>query len=189
MIELTDKNVSGKALDHLGLVASTIYDIGLVQKIDARLPLSPHKGAKVTIGKRVAAMIINGLGFMNTRLYMFPEFLENKPVDRLLGDGLMAEDFNDDALGRALDAIHEYGTNKLFSEVAFPIAIEQKMMGTSIHVDSSSLSVHGEYTGDEDSIKLLNDNESNSETLATTPLITHGFSKDYRPDLKQVVSV
>ena len=34
MIELTDKNISGKALDHLGLVASTIYDIGLVQKID-----------------------------------------------------------------------------------------------------------------------------------------------------------
>ena len=63
---------------------------------------------------------------MNTRLYMFPEFLDNKPVDRLLGDGLIAEDFNDDALGRALDAIHEYGTNQLFSEIACPIAIEQK---------------------------------------------------------------
>ena len=50
MIELTDKNVSGKVLDHLGLVASTIYDIGLVQKIDTRLPLSLNKGAKVTIG-------------------------------------------------------------------------------------------------------------------------------------------
>ena len=37
MIELTDKNVSGKVLDHLGLVASTIYDIGLVQKIDGSL--------------------------------------------------------------------------------------------------------------------------------------------------------
>jgi len=141
MIELTEKNVSGKVLDHLGLVASTIYDIGLVQKIDTRLPLSLNKGAKVTIGQRVAAMIINGLGFMNTRLYMFPEFLENKPVNRLLGDGLIAEDFNDDALGRALDVIHEYGTNQLFSEIAFPIAIEQKLIGTSIHLDSSSLSV------------------------------------------------
>jgi transposase len=188
MIELTEKNVSGKVLDHLGLVASTIYDIGLVQKIDTKLPLSLNKGAKVTIGQRVAAMIINGLGFMNTRLYMFPEFLENKPVDRLLGDGLIAEDFNDDALGRALDVIHEYGTNQLFSEIAFPIAIEQKLMGTSIHLDSSSLSVHGEYTEeDEGGIKLLDDNESGLETLAATPSITHGFSKDHRPDLKQVV--
>jgi len=188
MIELTEKNVSGKVLDHLGLVASTIYDIGLVQKIDTRLPLSLNKGAKVTIGQRVAAMIINGLGFMNTRLYMFPEFLENKPVDRLLGDGLIAEDFNDDALGRALDVIHEYGTNQLFSEIAFPIAIEQKLMGTSIHLDSSSLSVHGEYTEeDEGGIKLSDDNESVLETLVATPSITHGFSKDHRPDLKQVV--
>ena len=44
---------------------------------------------------------------------------------------------------------------KLLSEVAFPIAIEQKLMGTSIHIDSSSLFVHGEYTGDEGSIKLF----------------------------------
>ena len=172
MIELTEKNVSGKVLDHLGLVASTIYDIGLVQKIDTRLPLSLNKGAKVTIGQRVAAMIINGLGFMNTRLYMFPEFLENKPVDRLLGDGLIAEDFNDDALGRALDVIHEYGTNQLFSEIAFPIAIEQKLMVTSIHLDSSSLSVYGEYAEeDEGDIKLLDDNEPGLETLAATPSI------------------
>ena len=64
------------------------YDIGLVQKIDARLPLSLNKGVKVTIGQKVAAMIINSLGFMNTRLYMFPKFLGNKPVDKLLGDGL-----------------------------------------------------------------------------------------------------
>ena len=103
---------------------------------------------------------------MNTRPYMFPEFLGNKPVDRLSGDGLIAEDFNDDALGRALDVIHEHGANKLFSEVVFPIAIEQKLMGTSIHIDSSSLFVHGEYTGDEGSIKLLDDNESSSENIS-----------------------
>ena len=186
MIELTDRNVSGKILDHLGLVASTIDDIGLVQKIDTRLPLSLNKGVKVTIGQRVASMIINGLGFMNSRLYMFPEFLENKPVDRLLGDGLIADDFNDDSLGRALDVIHEHGINQLFSEIVFSIAIEQKLIGNSIHLDSSSLSVHGEYAEDEDTANPLQDARSSS-ILATTPHITHGFSKDHRPDLKQVV--
>ena len=186
MIELTDKNVSGKVLDHLGLVSATIDDIGLVQKIDAKLPLSLNKGVKATIGQRVAAMIINGLGFVNTRLYMFPEFLENKPVDRLLGKGLIAPDFNDDSLGRALDAIHEYGINQLFSEIAFSIAIEQNLIGNSIHIDSSSLSVHGEYTDAKDDLTSVNEAKSSS-ILATTPRITHGFSKDHRPDLKQVV--
>ena len=46
------------------------------------------------------AMILNGLGFIDDRLYMFPKFLENKPVARLFGADLHAADFNDDALGR-----------------------------------------------------------------------------------------
>jgi hypothetical protein len=29
-------------------------------------------GAKVSMGERVAAMILNGLGFMDSRLYLFP---------------------------------------------------------------------------------------------------------------------
>ena len=52
-------------LDHLGLVASVIKDIGLISKIDER-----EKGAKLTIGQCVAAVILNGLGFMDNRLYM-----------------------------------------------------------------------------------------------------------------------
>ncbi len=53
--------------------------------MDKYLPVSSKHGSKVTMGQRVAAMILNGLGFIDDRLYMFPEFLENKPVDRLFG--------------------------------------------------------------------------------------------------------
>jgi len=186
MLELTDKNITGKVLDHLGIVASTIDDIGLIKKVDSRVPMSLNKGVKVTIGQRVSAMIMNGLGFVNTRLYMFPEFLENKPVDRLIGSGVVAEDFNDDALGRALDVIHEYGTNKLFTEIAFEIGIEQDLIGKSIHVDSTSLSVHGEYEVDEDSTESPGDIKEDSK-LVDIPKITYGHSKDHRPDLKQIV--
>jgi hypothetical protein len=49
--------------------------LGLIAMIDERLPLNRNSGAKVTFGERVAAMIYNGLGFIDTRLYMFPEFL------------------------------------------------------------------------------------------------------------------
>ena len=58
------------------------------------------------MGQRVSAMVLNGLGFINNRLYLFPDFMQNKPVERLLGEGLTAADFNDDALGRCLDEIH-----------------------------------------------------------------------------------
>ena len=71
---IKEENASSQVLDHLGLVASVIKDIGLISKIDERIPVSKEKGAKLTIGQRVAAMILNGLGFMDDRLYVFPGF-------------------------------------------------------------------------------------------------------------------
>jgi len=73
---LKEDQISGKVLDHLGLVAATIERLGLINKLDERLPVSKEKGAKATIGQRVSAMILNGLGFIDDRLYMFPEFLK-----------------------------------------------------------------------------------------------------------------
>jgi len=170
MRKLSTSQVKTKALDHLGLLASVIKEIGLVEKIDALLPIAKSMGAKVTMGERVAAMILNGLGFVNNRLYMFSEFLEKKPVDRLLGSHLKASYFTDDALGRCLDEIYEYGVTPLFSNLAFSIGVEQNLLGKSIHLDTTTLSVHGEY-----------------EKETEGPRIAHGFSKDHRPDLKQMV--
>ena len=108
-------------IGHLGLVADMIHHIGLIQEIDKRLPISEAHGSKVTHGERVAAMILNGLGFIDSRLYLFPEFLADKAVDRLFGKPLHPEWFNDDALGRTLTAINAYGSTKLFSEIALRV--------------------------------------------------------------------
>lgn len=54
-----------------------------MDEIDKLIPLQDK--AKTTIGQRVAAMILNGQGFVDDRLYLLPKFLENKPVSRLLG--------------------------------------------------------------------------------------------------------
>ena len=171
MSGLTSDQVSGQVLDHLGLVASTIDRLGLVESIDKRLPVSKNKGSKVGMGSRVAAMILNGLGFIDDRLYLFPDFLENKPVDRLLGEGLCAADFNDDVLGRCLDSIHAYGTTKLFSELSFEIGAQLGLLGRSAHIDTTTLSLFGSYEeADEDEL-----------------LPAYGYSKQKRMDLKQVV--
>src|SRR3990167_591038 len=95
---LSKEQINGKVLDHLGIVAATIEKLGLIEKIDNKLPVSAQKGSKASMGQRVAAMILNGLGFIDDRLYMFPDFLANKPVERLFGNVVRAEHFNDDAL-------------------------------------------------------------------------------------------
>jgi transposase len=181
--------ISGKVLDHLGLVASTIDKLKLIQKLDERLPVSKGKGAKTTMGQRIAAMIMNGLGFIDDRLYMFPDFLRNKPVEKLLGKGLLADDFNDDALGRALDKAYEYGITKLFSEVAFEIGVDQGLLGKSAHIDTSSFSLEGAYVEDVESSKKGNPEQFQDAAIQEKdqPIPRYGYSKDHRPDLKQMV--
>ena len=46
-------------LDHLGLLASTMRDLGLMSMIDARLV--PNEQEEITPGEAVAGMILNGL--------------------------------------------------------------------------------------------------------------------------------
>lgn len=193
---LSEEQVQTQNLQHLGLITAAIDKINLGNKIDVRLPLTDNKGYKVTMGQRVVAMILNGLGFMDDRLYMFPEFLEDKPVRRLFGENVEAEHFNDDALGRCLDAIHTYGETKLFSEIAFEIGIEQKILGKTARFDTTSLSVYGDYREEEPIVSFKQDSTENTEvktnrveteTTEDPFHITYGYSKDSRPDLKQMI--
>ena len=170
-------------LDHLGLVTATVDKLGIVKEIDKRLPMT--KSAKTTYGQRAMAMILNGLGFMDDRLYLFPKFLDNKPVARLFGKELCANDFNDDALGRFLDAVHEYGENKLFSEIAVPIALKHNLLSKSAHFDTTTLTVYGEYSE--------NSAEEDEEmgpperlTLSKRAHPDYGHAKNKRVDLKQM---
>jgi hypothetical protein len=51
----SENNFSGKALDHLGLVADKIADLNIIPFIDERLPLSKSSGSKVSMGEWIAA--------------------------------------------------------------------------------------------------------------------------------------
>ena len=174
-------------LDHLGLVTATIDKLGIVKEIDKHLPMT--QGAKTTHGQRAMAMILNGLGFMDDRLYLFPKFLENKPVARLFGQDLNANDFNDDALGRFLDAVHAHGENKLFSEIAFPIALKYKLLSKSAHFDTTTLTVYGDYV-EEAEITATEKAEASVSTdrlvLSDNAQPAYGHAKNKRCDLKQM---
>ena len=174
MSTFEDKQIKSKELKHLGLVAGTIKKIRLIEKIDKLLPVSKQKGAHVTMGERVAAMLLNALGFVDSRLYMFSEFLANKPVNRLLGSHLKAEHFTDDALARCLDAIYEYGPTRFFSNIAFSMAHQLSLLARNVHLDTTTLSVYGAYDGQ-------------TGHKQQGPKITYGFAKNKRLDLKQLV--
>jgi transposase len=170
MSEVSEGQIQTAALDHLGLVAAICKDLKIAQRIDDRLPCNAQR--KVSPGRAIIAMILNGLGFTNRRLYLTSQFFESKAVERLLGPDVSAKDITDYTLGHALDDIAEYGSSKLFAEVAFGIAIDNNLLENKHHLDTTSFLVHGTYEVNDD-----------SKTIE----VVRGFSKDHRPDLKQIV--
>jgi transposase len=170
MSEVSEGQIQTASLDHLGLVAAICQDLKIAQRIDDRLPCDSQR--KVSPGRAVVAMILNGLGFTNRRLYLTDQFFESKAIERLLGSDLDAKDITNHTLAHALDDIAEYGSSKLFAEVAFGIAMENNLLDDKNHLDTTSILVHGAYEVNED-----------PKTIA----VVHGFSKDHRPDLKQIV--
>ena len=161
-------------LDHLGLIAGMVDELGLPELIDTLIK-QDHDQRQVSVGVCVKAMILNGLGFVNRALYLMPQFFKDKPIERLLGKGIEAEHLNDDTLGRALDAIYTYDAEKLYSQLA---AQSVKRLGLSCqigHIDSTSFHVDGIYNSDQ------------HEVEEGVIRITQGYSRDHRPDLNQVI--
>jgi len=164
------ESVSVERLDHLGVVASVIKDLGLIEMLDTRLLL--HDQEEITAGEAVAGMILNGLGFSNRPLSLTPQFFANKPLDLLFHEGVRAEMCNRFKLGRTLDEVHVYGCDLLFSELALAVCAQEGIDERCNHLDTTSFSLTG------DSVP-----ESDEHAIA----ITHGYSKAHRPDLKQAV--
>ena len=163
-------SVHVERLDHLGLIACMIKDFGLIRMIDARLV--PDEQEEITPGEAVAGMILNGLGFANRPLSLTPQFFTNKPLDLLFRPGVRAEMFNRFKLGRTLDAIHAYGCDLLLSELALAGCAQEHIEQRFHHLDTTSFSLSGTYVPESDEHAIH---------------ITHGYAKDHRPDLKQVV--
>jgi transposase len=105
-----------KTLEHHGLVAGFCHTLGFADIIDKALGgAAPER--KISCGQLVTAMVLNGLGFTGRTLHMYSEYFRGKPLDRLLGEGVLPEHINDDALGRCLDTLYEYGVSKLYQQL------------------------------------------------------------------------
>ena len=179
------ENLEIKNLNHLGIIAGIIDEIEIVEIINEQL--GTDKKEIVNPGIIIKAIILNGLGFVSRPLYLFPQFFEDKATEHLLGKGILPEHLNDDKIGRVMDKCYDYGISELFLLIALAAAKKYQVNLGYSHLDSSSFSVHGEY---KELLPLLTESSSSASTqvdvVKEIPIkITHGYSRDHRPDLKQ----
>ncbi len=121
-----------------------------------------------------------------------------KATEHLIGPGVKPEQLNDSRIGRVLDQLYKKGLTSVFVEISLAAV---KRFGVSVkqaHLDGSSMCVQGEYLNDQpetnsaemaleepsgDAISAKAEVEENAEPVPIE--INHGYSRDYRPDLKQ----
>lgn len=175
-----ESQIDVQDLDHLGIIAGIVDDIGIVEIIDRELGKHPQE--KVSAGQAVKAMILNCMGFLTSPLYLFSEFFAGKATEHLIGEGVTAEHLNESRLGRVMDQLYEYGITLMFVKIASEMSKKFGISTNHAHLDGTSIAVHGKYETVEGREESIVENES-GEPLAIA--ITQGYSRDHRPDLKQ----
>jgi len=101
-----------------------------------------------------------------------PQFFAHKPLDLVFREGIRAEMCNRFQLGRPLVEVYAYGGDLLCSELALPVCVQAGIERRFHHLDPTSFSLSGAYVPEHDEQAIP---------------ITHGSSKDHRPDLTQAV--
>jgi len=163
-------SVKVERIDHLGIVAGVIQDLGIIGMIDSRI--TPDEREEITTGEAISGMLINGLGFSDRPMSLTPQFFEGKALDILIREGITPDMLNRFKLGRSLDNVFSYGCDLLFSEIALSVCQQEGIDLRFNSLDTTSFSLTGDYDPDSDEHGVL---------------VTYGYSKDHRPDLKQVI--
>lgn len=156
---------------HLPLVAAFCRQLGLQEAVNETVPSK----MELKPGSVVQAVVLDTL-CGRTPLYRLEESLEEQDLGVLLGQGVEAHNFNDTNLGRSLDAIFEAGPAKILTELGGRAVRIFNLDARVVSYDTTSTSVWGDYLPCAGSYP------------PPGPIITHGHSKDKRPDLKQFMT-
>jgi len=154
----------------LPMVSAYANKIGLVEEIDRLLDCD----MEVSPGRVVLAMILDALSGRSP-LFRLREFFADKDIELLLGDDIPLSKLGDHTLRRVLLRLFKVGTNVVLGAVALRAAESFSLDCRRAHHDTTSHSFYGDY--------LLYGEQEHGQPF----VITNGYSKKHRPDLKQLV--
>jgi transposase len=161
--------VEVKRLDHLPLVGAMLRELAVKETLDALIP--PHERHEVTVGECVEALVLTILTGEHA-LSRVAQTLADYDLEVIFQRSMDAVHFHDNRLGRALDALWSAGLDRLYGAVISQALSRYALDLARLHTDATSLKLYGAYARDADE---------------EGPLITYGYSRDHRPDLKPLL--
>ncbi len=155
----------------LPIIAAYVNKLGIVETVNR---MCPAEGCDVSPGHMVAAMILDTLCGRRP-LYRLESTFEHLDIELLLGVPISCDKLNDDAAARTLDRLFQANTGRIFSAVAVTAVSGFSINTRHVSHDTTSRIMYGHYD--------LYDEPTDDHPFE----ITYGFSKQKRPDLKQLV--
>ncbi len=161
----------------LPLINHFLSRLGLEERLDRFVP---------TIDRRVRVPYSKALGVLLRSIIVErePIYRQQETVSTFASQcfGLNPEQataISDDTIGRALDRLFDANRAGLLTDVVVAAAQEFDVTLDELHNDSTSVKFCGQYRS------------AKGRTLRgkRAPAINHGFSKDHRPDLKQLLFI
>jgi transposase len=160
--------IEASQVQHLPIVRAYADKMGLVEVVNQRVATE----MEVDPGTIVLGLVLDTVSGRSP-LYRLEEFFAQQDTELLLGKEFSPHALNDDTVGRVLDRLFEVGTMKIFTACAVRADTRWRLDKHSVHFDTTSMRVYGDS-------RL-------PEERALPFTITHGYSKDKRPDLQQFV--
>ena len=173
----SELGVLAERLGPLPLINHFLQRLGLLELLDRHVP---------TTDSRSTVSHAQALGVLLRSI-----IVEREPIYRqqestigfaegLFGvDAAQAARLSDDRIGRALDRLFDADRGALLTEVVLALVQRFGVRLQQLHNDSTSISLCGQYRHA----------RGRRVRERTAPAIAHGFSKDKRPDLKQLLFI
>jgi transposase len=164
-------------LCHLPLIMDVLRRTGVLDVIDRAVV--DDRRSKVSTSDCVAVMLCSIFGGAHD-LWRVRERLGRYDMPTVMQDrGFSISEFPEERLAKALDDLWTAHVDKLMTAIALQ-AIEAYDLETGfLHFDTTSLSFYGAYERE--------DPGSLGDGIPAAPRVVHGYSKNRRGDLKQIL--
>ena len=169
--------VLAERLGPLPLINHFLSRIGLPELLERHVPTAD--GRSTVSHAQALGVLLRSILVEREPIY------RQQDSTRAFADGLFGIDaaqalrLSDDRIGRALDRLFDADRAALLTEVVLAVARRFDVGLQQLHNDSTSISLCGQY-------RQASGRRVRSRTA---PAITYGFSKDHRPDLKQLLFI
>lgn len=159
-LEITD-------VDHLPIIRKFANRLGIVETINKMV----SGRMEADIGETVLFLLLDILSGRSP-LYRVSQRYSPLEVEGLMGKNFDPSNLEVHTLRRILDKLHDVGTQKVLTEISHRAIREFDLDTRAVHFDTTSISVEGSQYPE-------------PPPESDVPHITHGYSKDHRPDLRQ----